>query len=204
MITLYHAPRSRSSNTIWLLEEARAPYKIEYVNIRRGDGSGTASQTNPHPHGKVPLLKDGGEIVFEQIAICQYVAEKFPAAKLGPAPGQPGRGAFLTMLAYYAGVVEPSFTSKMLNVTPPRGTAGWVAVDEVMPFINARLATHAYIAGEAFTAADILYAGAFAMFMNSPLLGQHKTKQLEDYVARCTSRPAYAHIAGKDNPPEAM
>lgn len=204
MITLFHAPRSRSSNIIWLLEEAGAPYKIEYVDIRRGDGSGSIGPANPHPHGKVPLIKDGDETVFEQIAVCQYVAEKFPAAKLGPAPGQRGRGDFLTMLAYYAGVVEPAFTSKFINITPPLGTAGWVAVDEVMPFLNARLSQHDYIAGESFTAADILYAGAFGMFMNSPLLGEHKTKQLEDYVARCTSRPARAHIAGKDNRPEAM
>ncbi|MGZ5939402.1 MAG: glutathione S-transferase family protein, partial [Rhizomicrobium sp.] len=41
MITLYHAPRSRSSRIIWLLEELGAEYKIELVPIVRGDGTGT-------------------------------------------------------------------------------------------------------------------------------------------------------------------
>ena len=37
MITLFHAPRSRSSRFIFLLEEVGAPYEIKIVKIRRGD-----------------------------------------------------------------------------------------------------------------------------------------------------------------------
>ncbi len=40
MITLFHAPKSRSSRFIFLLEELGAPYEIKIVTIRRGDGSG--------------------------------------------------------------------------------------------------------------------------------------------------------------------
>jgi len=87
MLTLVHAPRSRSTGFLWLLEEAGAPYEIQYVSIRRGDGSGEVDPTNPHPHGKVPVLKDGSTIVFEQTAIALYVADKFPKARLGPAFG---------------------------------------------------------------------------------------------------------------------
>jgi hypothetical protein len=42
-----------------------------------------------------------------------------------------------------------------------------------------------FVLGDEFTAADVLYAGAFALFMNSPLLEAKKTQQLQDYVARC-------------------
>jgi glutathione S-transferase len=88
-----------------------------------------------------------------------------------------------------------------MHVTVPRGTAGWVDSDEVMDFINARLGKHPYIVGEKFTAADVLYASAFAIFMDSPLLEGKKTRQLQDYVARCVSRPARARAGGKDQPP---
>ena len=201
MLTLVHAPRSRSSRFLWLLEEIGAPYEIQTVSIRRGDGSGALDPANPHPHGKVPVLKDGASVVFEQSAIALYLADKFPGARLGPAIGDPARGAFLTMLAYYSGVLEPAFTSKFLKVAVPRGTAGWVDADEAMTFVNARIAAQPYIAGETFTAADVLYAGTFALFMNSPLLGENKTKALEDYVARCVSRPAHARAAAKDQNP---
>lgn len=201
MLTLVHAPRSRSSSFLWLLEEIGEPYDIEYVSIRRRDGSGALDPANPHPHGKVPLLKDGASIVFEQAAIALYLADKFPNARLGPPVGDPARGAFLTMLAYYAGVIEPAFVSKFMNFVAPRGTAGWVDSDEAMTFVNARIAAQPYVAGETFTAADVLYAGAFALFMDSPLLGEARTKALEDYVARCVSRPARARAAAKDQNP---
>jgi glutathione S-transferase len=201
MLTLVHAPRSRSSRFLWLLEEIGEPYDIQYVSIRRSDGSGALDPINPHPHGKVPVLKDGTTTVFEQTAITLYVADRFPGARLGPAIGDPARGEFLSMLAYYSGVLEPAFTSKFMKVAVPRGTAGWVDSDEAMAFINARIAARPYIAGETFTAADVLYAGTFAMFMESPLLGEKKTKALEDYVARCISRPARAKGAGKDQKP---
>ena len=200
MITLVHAPRSRSSAFLWLLEEVGEPYGIQYATIRRGDGSGSLDASNPHPHGKVPVLIDGTAVIFEQSAIALYVADKFPQANLGPVTGDPARGGFLTLLSYYSGVVEPSFTSKFLHVAVPRGTAGWVDSDEVMDFINGRLASHPYIVGEKFTAADILYASIFALFLNSPMLEGKKTQQLQDYVARCISRPARARAGNKDQP----
>ena len=200
MITLVHAPRSRSSGFVWLLEEIGEPYQLQYVSIRRGDGSGSLDDGNPHPHGKVPVLKDDSNIIFEQSAIALYLADKFPRAGLGPRIDDSARGSFLSILAYYAGVVEPAFTSKFLRVSVPRGTAGWVDSDEVMDFINERLSKHSYIAGDKFTAADVLYAGAFALFMNSPLLEGKKTQQLQDYVARCVSRPARAKAGEKDQP----
>jgi glutathione S-transferase len=200
MITLVHAPRSRSSAFLWLLEEVGEPYKIQYASIRRSDGSGSLDASNPHPHGKVPVLLDGTAVIFEQSAIALYVADKFPQADLGPRIGDSARGSFLTLLSYYSGVVEPSFTSKFLRVAVPRGSAGWVDSDEVMDFINERLASHPYIVGEKFTAADILYSSAFALFMDSPLLEGKRTQQLKDYVARCVSRPARARAGTKDQP----
>jgi glutathione S-transferase len=201
MITLVHTPRTRSSAFLWLLEEVGEPYGIQFVTIRRSDGSGGLDASNPHPHGKVPALIDGSSVIFEQSAIALYVTDKYPKAELGPRIGDAARGSFLTLLSYYSGVVEPSFMSKFMNVTVPRGSAGWVDSGEVMDFINGRLASHPYILGEKFTAADILYASAFALFMDSPLLEGKKTQQLQDYVARCVSRPARARAGSKDQPP---
>jgi glutathione S-transferase len=200
MITLVHAPRSRSSAFIWLLEEIGEPYQIQYVAIRRADGSGSLDATNPHPHGKVPVLIDEGRVIFEQSAVALYLADKYPNAGLGPRIDDPARGSFLTLLAYYSGVVEPAFTSKFLGVAVPRGSAGWVDSNEAMDFINGRLGAHPYIAGEKFTAADVMYASAFALFMDSALLEGKRSQQLRDYVARCVSRPARARAGGKDQP----
>jgi glutathione S-transferase len=196
MITLYHAPRSRSSRIIWLLEELQAPYQIKQVTIRRGDGTGAIDPTNPHPHGKVPAISHNGSLIFESAAIAAYLTDAFPKNRLGPVLGDPSRGQYLTLLAYYTGVAEPAFVSKYMNVAPPRGTAGWVAVDEAMAFIMRLLESGPYLVGNEFSAADILFGSTFALFLGQPLLPT--TPLLEAYVKRCVERPAYKVAASKD------
>ena len=196
MITLYHAPRSRSSRFIFLLEELAVPYEIAKVSIRRGDGSGALDRANPHPHGKVPAIRDGETLVYESIAVALYLTDKFPDACLGPVVGDPQRGAYLTWLAYYAGVMEPAWTSAFMKADVPRGTAGWVKTEEVMELVNATLSKNPYILGEKFSAADILIGTTFKLFMGSPLLP--KTDLLESYVKRVVERPACIRAMAKD------
>lgn len=187
-LTLIHAPNSRSANFLWLLEELGVPYDIATVSIRRGDGSGGLDPANPHPHGKVPVILHDGAMVHEQTAISLYLTDAFPQAGLGPQIGDAKRGAYLSWLAYYSGVAEPAFVSKFKNYDVPRGTAGWVPVEEVMDYVNATLAKGDYLLGDAFSAVDVLFAGAFKQFRGSPILPT--TPALEAYINRCTARPA--------------
>ena len=108
MLTLFHAPKSRSSRMIFLFEELQVPYEIKLVTIRRRDGSGALDSANPHPHGKVPTISDDGIVVFESSAIALYLTDRYPKNHLGLLVGEPERGAYLTWLSYYSGVLEPS------------------------------------------------------------------------------------------------
>ena len=110
--------------------------------------------------------------------------------------GDATRGAYLSWLAYYAGVMEPAWMSAYMKWDIPRGTAGWVKTDEVMAFVNATLEKGPYLLGEKFSAIDILVATTFKMFMGSPLL--EKTPLLDGYVGRVLARPAYARSQAKE------
>src|SRR5471030_1351247 len=112
MLTLYHSPQSRSSRFIWLLEELGEPYEIDYVTIRRGDGSGQSDPKNPNPTGKVPALMHDGKLVTESAAICLYLSDAFPRARLGPAVGAHDRADYLTWLFFYAAEVKPALVAK--------------------------------------------------------------------------------------------
>ncbi|HTO41375.1 MAG TPA: glutathione S-transferase family protein [Rhizomicrobium sp.] len=197
MITLFHHAKTRSSRFIFLLEELGAPYEIHNVTVRSSDGSGALDPANPHPHGKVPAIRHGDTTVFESAAIALYLTDAFPDAGLGPKIGEKTRGAYLTLLAYYAGVLEPAFLSKFMNTPVPRGAAGWVVVEEMMVFILKTLSQGPYILGEKFSAADVLYGTTFAMFTQNQMLPNSPV--LEAYVQRVTSRPAFARAQGKDN-----
>jgi len=196
MITLYHRPNTRSTRFIFLLEELGAPYEIRLVTTRTREG-GAADPANPHPHGKVPAISDDGVLVFESAAIAVYLTDKFPQNRIGPLPGERERGAYLSWLAYYAGVLEPAFMSKFMSWEVPRGTAGWVAVEEAMAVVIARLGAGGYLAGERFSAADVLYATSFALFAKSPMLPSSPV--IDDYVRRVLERPAFARAMARQN-----
>lgn len=198
MITLYHHPRTRSSRFIFLLEELGTPYEIHRIaNIRRADGTGGVDPDNPHPHGKSPALKDGDTLVWESTAIALYLTDRFPQNGIGPVVGDAKRGAYVSWLAYYAGVMEPAWMSAYMKWDIPRGTASWVKTDEVMEFVNATLAKGPYLLGEKFSAVDILIGTTFKMFLGTPFL--EKTELLEGYVSRIISRPAYARAQAREN-----
>ena len=204
MIALFHHPKSRSTRVIFLLEELEAPYEIRVVTTRRADGIGAVDAGNPHPHGKVPAISDDGIVVFESPAIVLYLTDQFPKNRLGPLVGERGRGAYLSWLSYYTGVLEPAFMSKFMNVEVPRGTAGWVPVEEAMAAVIDVLLREAYILGERFSATDVLYGTTFALFAQSPLMP--RSTVIEDYIERVVSRPAFARAQALDEvsaPPRA-
>lgn len=68
----------------WLaLKRTGAPYRGVVIELRRGDDT-RADILKHSPSGKVPLLKDGDLVVWDSLAICEYLAERFPEARLWP------------------------------------------------------------------------------------------------------------------------
>jgi glutathione S-transferase len=88
MMQLYWSPRSRSFTALWLMEETGQPYERVLTNIATG-GQKKPEYLAINPMGKVPALKDGEVTLAEAAAICAYVAERYPDAKLAPPIGDP-------------------------------------------------------------------------------------------------------------------
>jgi glutathione S-transferase len=196
MLTLYHAPRSRSSRFVWLLEELGEPYRIEYVDIRRGDGSGASDARNPHPHKRVPALDHDGAVVWESPAIALYLSDAFPKARLGPQVDDPLRADYVSWLVYYGSVIEPAMTAKMMN-WELGGPVGWAAFEDVEARIAERLAHgQQWFLGARFTTLDILIGSllqwAARLFPDRP--------EYAAYKVRIDARPALARAQAKDEP----
>ncbi len=68
----------------WLaLKRTGAPFVETLVQLRKAEA--TTAAILPHsPSGLVPALKDGDLTVWDSLAICEYLAERFPAARLWP------------------------------------------------------------------------------------------------------------------------
>ena len=193
MLKLYHSPQSRSSRFIWMLEELGQPYEIEYVTIRRGDGSGAPDPKNPHPQGKVPALEHDGQLVWESGAITLYLTDAFPGAGLGPKVGDPGRSEYLAWLFFYAAEVESNMILQFLKVENPMAARMY---DPMVERFDGQLQKHPYITGERFTAADVLFGSAVQW--GGEMLP--KRPAFDAYLARLTERPAYKRAQEKENP----
>lgn len=196
MLTLFHAPRSRSGSIVWLLEELGVTYETKTVDIRRSDGTGARDPANPHPHGKVPCLQHDGRRVFEIAAITLYLTDLFPDVKLGPPVGDPRRGEYLSWLAYRPGVLEPALMMRRLQVKHVQGAMGWAEAGEVEEALNSVLSQRRYLLGDEFSAADITVGGTIHFLMGFKLMNE--TPVFKDYTARITSRPAFKRMTERE------
>lgn len=73
----------------WLaLKRTGQPFTETLIGLRQEENRTEAAILPHSPSGLVPALKDGDLTVWDSLAICEYLAEKFPEAKLWPAdPG---------------------------------------------------------------------------------------------------------------------
>lgn len=195
MITLYHSPKSRSASIVWLLEELEVPYQTKVVDFRHPDGTGSRDASNPHPHGKVPALVDGEDTVFESSAIALFLTDKYPAKKLGPRPGEPQRGEYLSWLAYRPGVMEPAFIERRFDIKHVFGAMGWAPPTEVEQVIAHHLESRQYFLGDRFSALDVMVGGGAHFMMMAKLMAE--TPALKDYAVRITERPAFKRAMAK-------
>ena len=185
MITLYHAPMSRSSRMIWLLEELGAPYTIRPVSIFRPmTGLGGPDPANPHPDKQVPAITDGDVLVAESVAIVLYLTDAVPAAGLGPQPGDPRRGEYLTWLVWYAAAMEPAMMANFGGeLSAPMTKRSY---DAVVRRLEETLAKSPYLMGETFTAADLVVSSALAFGRQA----FPESDVFDAYCNRCKMRPA--------------
>ena len=107
MMKLYWAPGTRSLRTLWMLEEAGAPYERVLVDLRNG-GQNDPAFRRINPMGKVPAFEDGAAQLAESAAICAYIAERCPEAGLAPQIGDPLRGRYFHWLFFAPGCIEPT------------------------------------------------------------------------------------------------
>jgi glutathione S-transferase len=194
MITLYHSPNSRSTRIVALLKDLDAldAVDIEVVTIPRMDGTGARDPRNPHPDGKVPLLDHDGVLVWESSAIVQHLAELFPDAGLGVPARDPRRGAYLSWLAWYAGVVEPVLTLQALGIDHPGLARTFRTAADLKARLAAALTDRPYLLGEHYTAADLLLHSPYAWF------GKPGIPAIDAWVDRCTDRPGARFAAEFD------
>ncbi|VWX55487.1 Glutathione S-transferase [Burkholderiales bacterium 8X] len=89
MLKLYVGNKNYSSWSMrpWvLMKQAGIPFEEVMVRFDSFDAGSNFKQAVMaiNPAGKVPVLQDGEIVVYDTLAICEYLAESFPDLKLWP------------------------------------------------------------------------------------------------------------------------
>ena len=161
MIDLYYWPTSNGRKMTIALEEMELAYNIIPVNMKNGD-TGRPEFLRINPNGKIPAMVDrdvpGGLVLFESVAMLQYLAEKsgrlmpkdmagrynvikwlvFQAASIGPMFGQ---------LAHFHDYAREKFTYALNRYGSE--------VDRLYRVLDTRLGESEYIASNEYSIADI-------------------------------------------------
>ncbi|KYF50622.1 glutathione S-transferase [Sorangium cellulosum] len=182
---LYYNQQSRAVITKWMLDECGATYELVPISFEKREHK-SPEFLKINPAGKLPALVDGDVRIFENAAICLYLAEKFPGARLAPAIGAPERGRYLSLMVYSTSQLEPAMGDRLMKVeTQPQ--RGWTDFDTAMDIVEGELGEGPYLFGDWFTAADVMIG---SMFIWMRLwAGPTGRPRLDAYVDRLQARP---------------
>ena len=195
-LVLYHAVPSRSMTVHWMLEETGADYRVELLSLEQEEHK-RPEYLAVNPLGKVPALKHGDTIVTETAAICTYLAELFPHAKLDIPAGSPLRGEYLRWLFFAPVTAEPAIIWETLKLPGELEYEPFAKVEAVAEVLRAAVFEREFIVGDRFTAADVMI-GATIMWGTRlmPVIPAHS--ELVAYWERLEQRPAWQRAQAAD------
>ena len=189
-IVFYTNPMSRGRIVRWMLEEVGRPYRTEVLDY--GTTMKSADYLSINPMGKVPAVVHGGVTVTEGAAICAYLADAFPEAKLAPALDDPKRGVYYRWMFFAAGPVEAAVTANSLGLLAPSDKSamvGYGSFDQTVDALEYAVDQGGpWLLGEQFTAADVYVGSQVAWGLMFKTLPERPAFQA--YAGRLMSRPA--------------
>jgi glutathione S-transferase len=204
MITVWGGQTSRSLRVVWLMEEMGLPYRVRQVDMLAEVRDPEFLAINPADY--IPAIQDGDVTMVESIAIMEYLMARYGPTPLAPAPHDPAFPAYQQFLhlgeAGLATLMMVPVVSGFLAPEAERRNwgAAWAlaCVEKRLQLVRQQLSRSPFLAGEAFTAADI--SVTYALHLG----GNHGGIVLGDaeqaYLARTTGRDAYRRALERSQP----
>lgn len=196
MLVFHHAPWSRSSSILWLLEELGVDYELRIVDIRAEGGVPEAYRAI-QPNKKVPAIELDGTVITERAAITIHLADRFTDAGLAPALTEADRAAYLTMLVYCDAVFDPCVSARAHGLKYAGNDYPFGLFEDMVAHLERVLRARPYAVGERFTAADTQLASSIGYTMNQ-LKVLPERPAFKEYMARIEERPAHKRAQEKD------
>jgi glutathione S-transferase len=204
VLTVHHLGISQSDRIVWLCEELELPYELTRYERDPVTRLAPAAYKALHPAGTAPVIDDGDVRLAESAAIVEYILERHGNGRLRVAPDQANYPDYLYWFHAGPGSFMPAMMVDL--VLSIAGVEGNVAAalkargDNAFGMIEQRLGEASYLAGDAFTAADIMNLFPLTtgrMFVPRDL---SPFPNIRTYLARIGARPAFKAAMAKADP----
>ncbi len=204
MITVFGGQTSRSLRVVWLLEEMGLPYRVRQVDMLAETPDAEFLAVNPAYY--IPAIRDGEVTMVESIAIMEYLMGRYGPTPLAPSATDPAFPTYQQFLhlgeAGLATLMMVPVVSRFLAPEAERDNWGarqalfWA--EKRLKLVRRQLEQSTWIAGGAFTAADIsmTYALEFGRRQGVITLGEAETA----YLDRTMGREAYGRALANSMP----
>ncbi|MET1255659.1 glutathione S-transferase family protein [Aliikangiella maris] len=182
----------RGGKVRWLAEELGLTiqeHKLDLGEHRK------PQYTQLNPFAAVPCVKFNDKTLIESTAICSYLAEQFPEARLSVLPGEPNRFEFLKWSSVFSESLEGRLVDYILADKELMPKELQPIYEQGLRFklksIQSQLPQSGFILGDRFTIVDIFAGYSLRIAVMTNLI---EWQSVSHYLQRLIDRPA-AHAA---------
>jgi glutathione S-transferase len=187
---LFYSPGACSLSPHIALREAGIPFTLRKVDLKDKKVESGEDYNSVNGKGYVPALQlDNGQVLTEEPAIVQYIADKNPAAGLAPAAGTMERYRLQEWLNFISTEIHKS----MGPMFDPAQTSEWkeavkATLAKRLDWLSKQLEGNQHLMGEKFSVAD---GYLFTVLGWAPHIGFDlgKWPVIQQYAARIGQRP---------------
>ena len=190
-IEIYGSGTNRSTRVIWTADELGLDYKLIATEELIADPELRSS----HPQGKIPSAKVGDLMLFESVAICEYLCDIHPNNRLLGESGSVDRAIHTQWASFAQSEIESYLWHNFqLDRNSPEANS-FARVKDLnrgialsgLNVINDHLENSEYFGGSLFTLTDIVVGWTLNWARRLKLMEEFPA--IKAYLARLMSRP---------------
>jgi len=203
MLTVHHLHTSQSERIVWLCEELGLDYTLKLYDRDPVTRLGQADYKALYPMGIAPVIDDGDLRLGESGAIVEYLVTKRGGGRLALGPDDADYPHYLYWLHFANGNLQPVMGRAMIlnrlaiQDDNPIRQSTWTRLDLILHVLEDRLSSVPWLAGDAFTAADIMTVFSLTTMRAFCPLDLTPWPHIRAYLARIGERPAYQRAMAK-------
>jgi len=210
MLIVHHLGRSQSERIVWLCEELEIPYELKCHARDARTMLAPPDYKALHSIGSAPVIDDGGLVLAESGAIVEYIVAKYGRGRLTLGADDPDFAQFLYWFHFANGTLQANMGRLMilnrlkLADDNPILLATKARVDRAFELVEARMGEAEYLAGRAFTTADIMMGFSLTTMRYFQPYDLARYPNIIGYLARIVARAAYRRAMEKGDPGMAL